>query len=632
MYQDYDYAVLKVQDYLVENNYCSTIVHTHMRCYRLFWEYLKELDIPYSRDLALLWLEIIGPDLCVSSFKNYRSALARMNDVLEHRDVINTKIAYDAVQHYQYLDKWCKDLLDEFLNVLSATYGVSFIQEVRISAARFLAYISKRGVCEVNDITHILIMEYYQQDRHKNMKVKDLYHSLTRHFLSYLSDKGLIMTSISFALNKFVLQRLVFIDMLSAKEKEIFWRINQQGCMTAEEFHSKAIILGSVYLDQHRYSSTMKKVFRKAWKELFVFLEANGLDYSQDIAIRWATLMQKFTVQWKTFRRAIKLFEQFRMDGDIQPAIVYSYIPDRVEQLPEWCQNEFKEFINCKRKEGLASSTIQMYRSSCLRFLNYITLKGITAWESLKPEIIKEFHFSDLHSTPEGRNAYASKIRGFLDYLADTGFAPSTLQLSLSSTSAARTDIIKTLNETDLSDLYEYRDQVQTGIQLRDATIILIGLRMGIRASDITKLKLSDILWGQKTISIQQKKTDKFLKLPMPTEVGNSLYRYIIHGRPESSSDYIFISHRVPYSGLERSICARALKKALTNDSHGFHITRKTFASRMLINKTKPDMIAEALGHSDNSTVMKYLSTDSETMRQCALSMEGIEVKGGLLL
>lgn len=180
MYQNYDYAVDKVQDYLIKNNYCSTIVYIHKRCYRLFREYLKAMGTPYCLDLALQWLGIVAPDLCSSSFQNYRTALTRLYDVLEYGIITNNKNTYDAVQYYQYMDKWCKDLLDEFLNVLSLTYSASSIQEFRISTSRFLAYISKLGVCEVNDITHALIKEYYQQDRHKNMKIKDHYNSLTR--------------------------------------------------------------------------------------------------------------------------------------------------------------------------------------------------------------------------------------------------------------------------------------------------------------------------------------------------------------------------------------------------------------------------------------------------------------------
>jgi site-specific recombinase XerD len=631
MYQNYEKAVSKVMDYLATNNYTSNIVYTHIRCYRLLKEYLESKEMPCSPELALQWLDTVTPGLCHSTFKSYRLALSRVNDALSHQEIRNTKSAYEAVQNYWHLNQWCKELLDDFLTVLSKCNGPASLQEHRIATSRFLNYLSRYNVKSISEINHSMIRDYYRDDLHKSQKIKDHYNSLTRHFLMYLADKGMVRASIPLTLDKFILQRLVLIHETSPDAKGAFCVIEPSGCMNAWEFHSKTFILGSTYLKRHRYSATMKKIFRKAWNELFVFLEANGLNYCQETALCWAKYMRNYTVQWKAFRRAVKIFEQFRNTGDIHPEIVYTYQRDKVENLPEWCRGEFRSFILCKHREGLAASTIQMYRSACLRFLEYLDQTGITAWDMMTPEVIKDFHLSDPHTTPEARNAYASKCRGFLEYLSVKGHIPSTLQLALSNESSARIDIIRTLDENDISAIYEFKSRALTGIQLRNTAMVMIGLRMGIRASDITRLKLSGVSWKQGTISIQQAKTDKFLKLPIPTEVGNSLFRYIVDGRPETSSDYIFITHRVPYDRLEKGVCTRALKKALGYDPHGFHVTRKTFASRMLINNTNPSMIAETLGHSSNSTVMTYLSTDGKSMRQCAIPLEGIEVKGGLL-
>lgn len=105
-----------------------------------------------------------------------------------------------------------------------------------------------------------------------------------------------------------------------------------------------------------------------------------------------------------------------------------------------------------------------------------------------------------------------------------------------------------------------------------------------------------------------------------------------MEGRPKSDNDYVFITHRVPYGKLNEGCGHRALDKMLNECKKGFHITRRTFASRLLKSKTNTDTIANLLGHSDSGTVLKYLSTDENMMRQCALSLKGIEVKGGLLL
>lgn len=631
MYQDYDRAVSKVMEYLVRNNYTPSIAYTHKRCFRLFKAYLTEKQVGYSRELAIHWLENVALNLCFSTLKNYRLALSRMNDVLERRKIFNTKKTYEAVQNYQHLNGWSKELLNGFLDEISVKYGTRYIQEIRISVSRFLIYVSTHGADTPSGITHKLIYDYHRDDIHKNQKGKDQYNRAVRSFLRYLAERKLVKNSIPVALDKFVLKRLIFLEELPVDESDFFHGDNPADCITAEEFHSMSVQLSNDCLEKHRYSSTIRKNFREAWDELFVFLEANRLDYFKEIALCWATYMQRYTTQWWAFRRAIRIFEQFRNSGNINPAIVYSYGKDRAEYLPEWCQKEYKDFIVGRQRDGFASSTVQMYRSSCLRFLEYLSKVGITVWASISPEVIKNFHISDPHSTPEARNAYAAKVRVFLEYLAVKGLVPSSLHLALSNEYAPSVNIIKTFNENDLTAIYDFRDHAQSGIQLRSAAVIMLGLRMGIRASDITKLKLSDISWDKATIPVQQKKNDKFIKLPMPTEVGNSLYKYIMHGRPSTDSDYIFINHKVPYGKLNRRACTRALKKALPNNPHGFHITRKTFASRMLVNNIKPATIAEALGHSNNSTVMTYLATDGRAMRKCAISLKGIDVKGGIL-
>jgi hypothetical protein len=50
----------------------------------------------------------------------------------------------------------------------------------------------------------------------------------------------------------------------------------------------------------------------------------------------------------------------------------------------------------------------------------------------------------------------------------------------------------------------------------------------------------------------------------------------------------------------------------------------------MLKNDIASGRIAESLGHANNSTVMKYLSTDDDKMRMCALSLSETLVEGGV--
>ena len=121
-----------------------------------------------------------------------------------------------------------------------------------------------------------------------------------------------------------------------------------------------AMRLDKSSLDKHCYSPTVRDVFRKTWKELFIFLEANELEYSSELALYWATYLQHYTVQWRAFRRGIRLFEQYRNNGDINPSVIYRGRNNRAQELPEWCRGEYDNFIEEQQRKGFAASTISM--------------------------------------------------------------------------------------------------------------------------------------------------------------------------------------------------------------------------------------------------------------------------------
>ena len=79
------------------------------------------------------------------------------------------------------------------------------------------------------------------------------------------------------------------------------------------------------------------------------------------------------------------------------------------------------------------------------------------------------------------------------------------------------------------------------------------------------------------------------------------------------------------------------LKAALTTQYeseavHGFHVTRKTFASKLLTNGNPVSIIAAALGHMGASNVDEYLATNEDKMRLCAIGLKGIKYSGGFSL
>jgi integrase len=159
--------------------------------------------------------------------------------------------------------------------------------------------------------------------------------------------------------------------------------------------------------------------------------------------------------------------------------------------------------------------------------------------------------------------------------------------------------------------------------------MVCIGLSMGFRASDITGLCFENINWKQRSIRIIQQKTGKALLMPMPVKTGNVLFRYLRDGRPKSDEPFVFIRHKAPYGKLSIKTCTIALWSILPERKGvygGFHVTRRTFATNILRNGAGAGRIMDALGHTDPTSVMKYLSMDEDRMRLCPLMLSDLSL------
>lgn len=636
MYHDYDFAVSYVLDYLRQNSYSPSVIYARSQSYRVFKAYMTESDITYSKEAALKWLQMNKNVWKHHKYKYCRYAIFQLNDFMLNGKISTNRFIYDDSPYYARLSGWSREILDKYLYSLSKAFKESYVNQLRISGAKFLMYLETQDIKSVDGISYKILITYFGKNSYKTVNTRNKHMGDIRQLLSFFAKQGLVSHALPYALDCLRIQNIIFLDVMTEDERALFLSddTEQDHLLTVDEYYSVIKDLGTTYLDLYRYSKTMKKVFKKSWIDLMVFLDANGLCYSTRLMQNWVNYKKEKMSPYKSMRRAFMLLEQYIDNGDIMPQIVYSYKEDTINALPEWSRYILKRYLELKRKEGNAPSTIAMHRSSCLRLLKFLKGKGIDCCDRITPEIVQEFHLQDIHSTTEGKNAYAVRYRMFMDYLADLNMIPATLQLAMPTKIAPKTVIVRTISENEIRDIYNYKAACSSPMELRRISMVLLGLQMGLRGCDIASMKLSDISWKNATITLIQQKTKKSICLPMPVETGNCLYRYIKEGRPACNTDYVFITHRVPYERLHPSRCAHALNSVLSGGSgqrYGFHITRKTFASKLLSSKTPVNTIVDALGHSDKSTVSKYLATDEKNMRLCAISLEGIEPGGGWL-
>ena len=199
------------------------------------------------------------------------------------------------------------------------------------------------------------------------------------------------------------------------------------------------------------------------------------------------------------------------------------------------------------------------------------------------------------------------------------------LFLSLPSVNAPRETLVVVLSDQEQAHLRSLFEEDNDNISLRHKAILQLGLYMGLRGIDIINLVIGDINWEDISIRFVQEKTGYELYLPMPADVANALYRYIVKERPVSDNPRVFLRSKAPYCELETTgACATALEKALPERSvngSGFHVTRKTFATNKLQGGADTDEVKEMLGHRDRANVHKYLSLDENRMKLCCMDL-----------
>lgn len=514
-----------------------------------------------------------------------------------------------------------KNLLHEFYEIISHKHGENLAKPYIRGCADFLLFISERGCNDPAKLTIDHLLEYCSRIRELQLApvTKKHYVSGVNSLLKYFYKQGYVPRCYSSVIFSEKESNLDDMRLPNDDYPGEAFQPSKELDSKADEFLLK--------LDGRFYSKASQRNQVSALDVFFKFLEINHLAYTSGVSSIW--LRHNYNgPSWKLRRQIITMFDEYMETGEINDRKVKIWKPLYIESLPEWSRNIIDEYLILRRREGWERNTITTNRAACVRFFGFLEQKGIVCPNEITPAIVKEFHNNDSHSTPAGRNAYSSSIRKLLIYMSEMSLVPSNLYLAISTQCAPRRKIASIMSPETEAAIFDYRQNAEHPMELRNTAIVMIGLRMGLRSSDIVNLKMDDIDWKKHTLTIIQTKTKRAISLPLPTEVGNSIYKYIKHGRPQSGTlgaGYIFITHRAPYSGLNHVICKKALDDILLaygiklQSGQGFHITRRTFATQLLTARTSVDIIADSLGHVTRYTVDGYLAHDEEGMRLCPL-------------
>ncbi len=272
----------------------------------------------------------------------------------------------------------------------------------------------------------------------------------------------------------------------------------------------------------------------------------------------------------------------------------------------------FQNFIRKCKVRNLAETTISTYTVHYKIFEEYINGKSLVneikpeTWENFILYIRKNRNCIDLTI-----NSYLRSIRTFFYYMMGMGYVESFKVNMLKTTKKIK----ETYSDEELRILLKKPNIKKCKFtEYRGWVVSNYLLATGNRISTALNVKIKDLDFENKLITLSKTKNRRAQIIPMSKALENVLSEYLLYrgGEPD---DYLFCS----VYGKKASV--RAYETALTKynrqrgvETVGLHRYRHTFAKNWILNGGDVFRLQKILGHSSLDIVKEYVEMFSSDL------------------
>ena len=396
-------------------------------------------------------------------------------------------------------------------------------------------------------------------------------------------------------------------------------------------------------LERLRYSDATVAAYRRVYANLERYAETAGITkFDEDLAVSFVS--DKFGTsieglyqtrpegrRMRACLRCMRVMLEWdlcgcvckRKPGDLQRT-----------ELPEGLQGLLDSFNAKCRANGLSESTVYSRGNRIKRFLLFLADGGCADASGIGDASAHDYALTlaSLHASTV--RAALTSIRCFYRHLHLEGLVDRDLTGTVPR--PRRYDAPELAQAWTAEDVDALLGSIDRGspVGRRDYAMLLMVARLGLRASDIKSLRVSDFDWRARRISITQHKTGVPLELPLLDDVGWAVIEYLRDGRPAASTcPELFVRLNAPYdafgatSNLTNILVRRARAAGVRpdGDRRTLHSLRHALAHRLLEQSVPIDDISRILGHVNKRTTSIYLRMDVDSLTGCPLDPEGAD-------
>ena len=195
-------------------------------------------------------------------------------------------------------------------------------------------------------------------------------------------------------------------------------------------------------------------------------------------------------------------------------------------------------------ERGLAASTAAAYLQRADRFvaglpecrrLAEVTAADVT--EAVRGEAVRVSAGSVQY--------FVAGVRAFLRFCFLEGLTGADLSPAALAVSTRRRSLLpRGIAAAEAEALLRACDRRRAGGR-RDYAVLVLLLRLGLRANEVAGLRLDDLDWRAGEVMVRGK-GNRADRLPLPVDVGEAIVAYLRQGRPRTANRELFLHARAP--------------------------------------------------------------------------------------
>jgi len=282
-----------------------------------------------------------------------------------------------------------------------------------------------------------------------------------------------------------------------------------------------------------------------------------------------------------------------------------------------------KEYLAyLKLEKNLSENTVSSYKNDLSSFMRFLEEHEINDPSQIESRLIINFFtiLEKIGLTSSSAARYFSSLKGFLNYLFANNYIKSNPIEKVSPPKLAK-NLPGVLSFAEIEKILSLPNTKET-LGIRNKTILEVFYACGLRISELTSLKLSDLYLNEEMIRVFGKGSKERI-VPIGSSAVNWIREYLTKSRPllqkkMKSENYLFLNNRgakLSRMGVWKIVKKYIKESGIEKEAHP-HTFRHSFATHLIEGGADLRSVQEMLGHADISTTQIYTHIDREFIKQ----------------